>query len=155
MYLNKNIQVNKPFKIKLGQLTGVIICFAVKRDEVIGSVPVEISISPNCWCNLAFSPIPPTLCIQREFHTIAREMSSSEPTHVRYSALQRLCKVPPSDVMASENWSDLCVSLMDALADNDPLIANKALSFHAKMFAGLLQACYVLLSVPAAAAAVS
>ena len=63
-------------------------------------------------------------------------MDATQPNKVRRDALNRLCQVPPSDVMVSESWSALCVSLMDALADEDPFIAHKALSFHAKMFAG-------------------
>ena len=63
-------------------------------------------------------------------------MDAKQPNKVRRDALHRLCQVPPSDVMASESWSALCVSLMDALADDDPFISHKALSFHAKMFAG-------------------
>lgn len=63
-------------------------------------------------------------------------MDSDKPLPVRREALKRLCQVPPSDVMASESWTQLRVSLMAALADSDTLISHDALSFHAKMFAG-------------------
>lgn len=72
---------------------------------------------------------------QEQFHRIADEMDSDKPLGVRREALKRLCQVPPSDVMASESWTQLRVSLMAALADSDTLIAHDALSFHAKMFA--------------------
>nr|XP_039247521.1 protein broad-minded-like [Styela clava] len=72
---------------------------------------------------------------QKQFHLIADEMDSQKPLNVRREALRRLCQVPPSDVMASESWSQLRISLMAALADNDTHIAHDALSFHAKMFA--------------------
>ena len=64
---------------------------------------------------------------------------------MRREALSRLCQVPPSDVMASEGWTELRISLMDALADSDALISHAALSFHAKMFAGnfLLHSLFV------------
>jgi len=73
---------------------------------------------------------------QEQFHNIAQEMNVRQPLNVRREALTRLCQVPPSDVMASESWSELRISLMDALADNDNFISHTALSFHAKMFAG-------------------
>ena len=59
-----------------------------------------------------------------------------QPLNVRREALSRLCQVPPSDVMASESWAQLRISLMGALADSDNYISHAALSFHAKMFAG-------------------
>ena len=69
-------------------------------------------------------------------------MDVKQPLNVRREALSHLCQVPPSDVMASESWSELRVSLMDALADSDNQISQTALSFHAKMFAGeMLSAC--------------
>nr|XP_018668106.1 protein broad-minded-like [Ciona intestinalis] len=72
---------------------------------------------------------------QEQFHCIADEMDCRKPIDIRRDALTRLCHVPPSDVMASESWSQLRVSLMDALADPDPFLSHTTLSFHAKMFA--------------------
>uniref|UniRef100_H2ZAY6 Protein broad-minded n=1 Tax=Ciona savignyi TaxID=51511 RepID=H2ZAY6_CIOSA len=72
---------------------------------------------------------------QEQFHCIADELDCRKPIDIRRDALTRLCQVPPSDVMASESWSQLRVSLMDALADSDPFLSHTALSFHAKMFA--------------------
>ncbi|XP_076824206.1 protein broad-minded-like [Clavelina lepadiformis] len=72
---------------------------------------------------------------QEQFHCIAEELDSRQPLNIRREALIRLCQVPPSDVMASESWAQLRVSLIDALADSDAYISHTALSFHAKMFA--------------------
>lgn len=70
-------------------------------------------------------------------------MNVKQALNIRREALSHLCQVPPSDVMASESWAELRVSLMDALADNDDFISQTALSFHAKMFAG--KVCNVIL----------
>jgi len=86
---------------------------------------------------MRFSSTPDLFALQEQFHCIADEMDQKQPTETRREALLRLCQVPPSDVMAGESWSQLRISLMDALADDDELISQTALSFHAKMFAGM------------------
>ena len=56
---------------------------------------------------------------QEEFTTITESLDSSQPLARRREALQTLLQVPPSDVLAVDNWARMKKGLVAALADSD------------------------------------
>ncbi|XP_010881310.2 protein broad-minded [Esox lucius] len=75
-----------------------------------------------------------TFIKQEQLQVLAEKLDPSRPKEVRREALQALCGAPPSDVLSSESWSDLCRNLLAALADPNPELSDKVLQFFAKTF---------------------
>ncbi|XP_041453945.1 protein broad-minded-like [Lytechinus variegatus] len=71
---------------------------------------------------------------QEEFTTITENLDCGQPLQRRRDALQTLLQVPPSDVLACENWSRMKKGLVAALADPDQILSDSSLRFHARMF---------------------
>ncbi|PIK61696.1 hypothetical protein BSL78_01400 [Apostichopus japonicus] len=71
---------------------------------------------------------------QEHFVAIAENLEPGKPLDVRREAIQTLLQIPPSDVVACEQWDTLRASLLAALSDGDEILSDKSLRFHARMF---------------------
>ncbi|XP_071503621.1 protein broad-minded-like [Diadema antillarum] len=71
---------------------------------------------------------------QEEFTSITESLDTSQPIQRRRDALHTLLQVPPSDILACENWGRLKAGLVAALADSDEKLSESSLRFHARMF---------------------
>ncbi|XP_072017188.1 uncharacterized protein [Amphiura filiformis] len=71
---------------------------------------------------------------QEQFSNLAENLEPSQPLETRQEALRRLLQIPPSDVLACEQWGELRQGLLHALSDTDEFLAEKSLNFHARMF---------------------
>ncbi|XP_022098111.1 protein broad-minded-like [Acanthaster planci] len=75
-----------------------------------------------------------TFMNQEHFASIADNLALDKPLEMRIETLQGLCKLPPSDILACEQWDSLRPVLLTALSDSDDILAETSLRFHARMF---------------------
>ncbi|CAH1269946.1 TBC1D32 [Branchiostoma lanceolatum] len=71
---------------------------------------------------------------QKEFEQIGEKMDQRQPVETRIEAIEQLGRIPPTEVLSSDNWSQLKKGLMDALGDANEQLADKSLQLHARMF---------------------
>ncbi|XP_071959186.1 protein broad-minded-like [Antedon mediterranea] len=71
---------------------------------------------------------------QEHFIAISENLEPLKSLKTRQDAMTKLCQIPPSDVMACDQWEHLRAGLTSALADPDQYLEEKSLLFHAKMF---------------------
>ncbi|XP_033110986.1 protein broad-minded-like [Anneissia japonica] len=71
---------------------------------------------------------------QGHFVTISENLEPLKALKTRQDAITKLCQIPPSDVLACDQWEHLRAGLTSALGDTDQCLEEKSLQFHAKMF---------------------
>ncbi|XP_065832871.1 protein broad-minded-like isoform X2 [Oscarella lobularis] len=69
-----------------------------------------------------------------QFRNISMNLSSSQPSQVRFEALQSLGQYVAGDLLASEQWPELKKSLQETLSDSDIVLSSQSLRIHAKLF---------------------
>ncbi|KFQ35971.1 Protein broad-minded, partial [Mesitornis unicolor] len=71
---------------------------------------------------------------QEQLQLLVEKLDPVQPKEVRQEALQTLCIAPPSDILNSESWPNLCKHLTMSLSDPDATFSEKILRFYAKTF---------------------
>ncbi|KAJ7408940.1 protein broad-minded isoform X4 [Willisornis vidua] len=71
---------------------------------------------------------------QEQLQLLAERLDPIQPKEVRQEALQMLCCAPPSAILSSESWPNLCKHLTISLSDPDAAFSEKILRFYAKTF---------------------
>ena len=69
-----------------------------------------------------------------KYYTLANQLLPASPLTSRLEALSTLSQVPQTDLVNSEFWSVVKKGLSYALKDEQHILAEKSLKFHAKMF---------------------